>query len=478
MRLNRILLLLTAAVMLACGDDQEEVPNTGGPDAGNESNLTIFFVNDQHGRIDNFSRLKVVVDDAKENGDVLLVSAGDIFAGNPIVDQFAEPGFPMIDIMNEVGFDVGVLGNHEFDFGTDVLAERIDQSNFPWVLANVDASGSVIDQPDPFVTLSVGDLRVTFVGVVETNGKEDDVIPSTHPLRVADLSFQRYDEVLPDFADLKSEEDADILVALTHLGSNADRALANSFPFFDLIIGGHSHERINETINGVPIVQAGANLEALGRIDLVIADQTVTNYQVSLINLASVTGADEEVTATIASYNDDPSFSTVVGQSDFNHQSLDVGCFFTTALREYMEVDFTIQNLGGIRAGIDQGPITRFEIFTMDPFNNRSVAYTKTVGEFERFFCETGSRFVFTGIEVNDTGSDFQIIGDDGAPLPDDQLLTLGVNDYIPAVYDGFFDVADADIRGYTTAEAIIGYLQEINSTIDFEGCERLLQCD
>ncbi|MEM9824402.1 MAG: 5'-nucleotidase C-terminal domain-containing protein, partial [Bacteroidota bacterium] len=171
-------------------------------------------------------------------------------------------------------------------------------------------------------------------------------------------------------------------------------------------------------------------------------------------------------------------FSTVVGMSDFSHESFDVGCFFTTGLKEFMNVDFTIQNLGGIRAGIDQGPITRMEIFTMDPFNNQSVAFTKTVGEFENFFCETGSRFFFSGIQIDDSGNDFQIVDANGVPLPDNQELTMGVNDYIPAVFDDFFDFEDADIKDYTTAQAIIGYLQNINSTIDFKGCSRVLQCD
>ena len=474
MKVKLIAISFLIISIFSCGNDSEN--NNPNPDQGVD--LSIFFVNDQHGRINNFSKVKAIVDEARAEGNVLLVSAGDLFAGNPIVDQFSEPGFPMIDIMNQIGFDVGVLGNHEFDFGTEILEERIQQSQFPWILANVDASNSAISQPTPFVTLSVGRFRVTFLGLLETNGKENDIIPSTHPLRVADLSFQKHQDVVGNFADLKSQENADVLVALTHLGSDADRNLARNYPFFDFIIGGHSHERINETVNNIPIVQAGANLELLGRIDLKIENQTITDFDVTMINLDIASESDADLAATIAGYNDDPSFSTVVGQSDFNHQSFDVGCFFTTALKEFMEVDFTIQNLGGIRAGIDQGPITRFEIFTMDPFNNQSVAFTKTVGEFETFFCQTGARFLFTGIHIDDSGNDFQIVDSNGVPLPNDQELTMGVNDFIPAIYDDFFDFQEADIKSYTTAEAIIGYLQNINSTVDFEGCSRVLECN
>lgn len=472
LRLHFVISFLFIA-LLSCGDDPGFVyPEEVKPD------LTIFFVNDQHGQINNFSKVKALVDAAKAEGNALLVSAGDVFSGNPVVDQYSEQGFPMIDIMNQVGFEVAVLGNHEFDFGPDVLEDRISQSQFPWIVANMDASNSAVSQPAPHVTLSVGDLRVTFLGLLETNGKEGDIIPSTHPLKVTDFSFQRHTDVVGNYADLKAQENADVLVALTHLGSGADRELARTTSFFDLIIGGHSHEIINETVNDVPIAQAGANLQLLGKIELSIENQEVTDVTISTIDLNNVTATDAALEATIASYNDNPELAAVVGQSEFNHQSWDVGCFYTEALKEYMNVDFTIQNLGGIRAGIDQGPITRFEIFRMDPFNNGSMAFTKTVAEFETFFCQAGQPFLFSGIQVDDSGNDVQILDGNGVPLADDTQLTLGVNDYIVAIYNDFFDVQEADIRDYTTAEAIIGYLQNINATINYEGCVRVFECN
>ncbi|MEO0340585.1 MAG: metallophosphoesterase, partial [Bacteroidota bacterium] len=134
MKITRLLLFFLLLSVWSCDDGSEvssPIPVNMDP------NLTIFFVNDNHGRINNFSKVKAIVDEAKSDGNVLLVSAGDIFAGNPIVDQFSEPGFPMIDIMNQTGFDVATIGNHEFDFGTQVLEDRVKQSDFPWILANV-----------------------------------------------------------------------------------------------------------------------------------------------------------------------------------------------------------------------------------------------------------------------------------------------------------------------------------------------------
>ncbi len=72
--------------------------------------LTIFFVNDQHGQLDNFSKIKHIIDQEKLKTNVITACSGDIFSGNPVVDNYPEKGFPMIDIMNQVGFDISVLG--------------------------------------------------------------------------------------------------------------------------------------------------------------------------------------------------------------------------------------------------------------------------------------------------------------------------------------------------------------------------------
>ena len=78
-------------------------------------NLTIFFVNDQHGQLDNFSKIKYIIDKEKQETNVIVACSGDMFSGNPVVDNYPEKGYPMIDVMNKVGFDITVFGNHEFD---------------------------------------------------------------------------------------------------------------------------------------------------------------------------------------------------------------------------------------------------------------------------------------------------------------------------------------------------------------------------
>jgi len=168
--------VLFSVMLWSCNDSVEPVPTE------ESFNLTIFHVNDQHGRLENFARIKHIVDQEKQNNNVLLVSAGDIFSGNPVVDNYPDKGYPIIDIMNQTGFDVTAIGNHEYDYGEATFKNRIEQATFEWVCANVDMSNSVIDQPPAFTTITVNDLKITFLGLVETNGSPG-TIPSSHPCK-------------------------------------------------------------------------------------------------------------------------------------------------------------------------------------------------------------------------------------------------------------------------------------------------------
>jgi len=119
-KLFPFLALLLVVGFISCKEKGSNAPNPS-----NEEHLTIFFTNDMHGQLNNFAKIKHIVDAEKENTNVLLVSAGDIFSGNPIVDQYNEKGYPIIDVMNKTGYDISVLGNHEFDYGLTNLKNRI-----------------------------------------------------------------------------------------------------------------------------------------------------------------------------------------------------------------------------------------------------------------------------------------------------------------------------------------------------------------
>jgi len=208
---------------------------------------------------------------------------------------------------------------------------------------------------------------------------------------------------------------------------------------------------------------------------LKIKDKSIVESTVEFINLSSYNDRDEDLQAIIDVYNDEPSFDRIVGFADSYHDRTEIGCFYTTALKEYMQVDASFQNTGGIRADIDEGDITTLEIFNMDPFNNQSVIFTMTAGEISAFFSETGARLHVSGISLEQTQNGLKVFDESGHVLDDNDILTIGINDYIPAVYDQYFPLEKANIQDLTTAETIIEYLDNINSTLSYDGCDQVV---
>ena len=123
---------------------------------GKQTEIIILHTNDMHSKIDNMAKLAYLADSLRKlHPFVFLVSAGDNFTGNPVVDLVPDKGFPMIDLMNQCGFDVSTIGNHEFDLGMELFNKRMDQAKFPFISCNIDASGTLLKQPKPFVVFSI-----------------------------------------------------------------------------------------------------------------------------------------------------------------------------------------------------------------------------------------------------------------------------------------------------------------------------------
>ncbi len=465
-----IFLLAVTILITGCAKENEAIQIDA-------KNLTIFFVNDQHGQLNNFSKIKHIVDLEKLETNVITVCSGDMFSGNPVVDNHPQKGSPMIDVMNRVGFDISVIGNHEFDYGESILTDRINQANFDWVCANVDMGNSSIPEPFEYKTISTNDLKVTFLGLVETNGSDDGTIPSTHPWRVQNLTFERPENVIGQYSNIKTQENSDLYIALTHLGyepsggSLGDSQIAMQYPFFDLIIGGHSHQTINTTINNIPIFQSGSYLNNLGKIELTIKNKTIESINYELIDLNTYSEYDTELKAIVDEYNDLPYLNEVIGYSHLYHEKSKVGCFYTDALKGVMNVDVTFQNTGGVRSALNEGDITKREIFEVSPFNNGTVIYEMSVSDIKNFLEGSRSGFYYSGIQLEQIGNDIRIKDLNGNIIPDGTILTIGTNDYIPAVYENYFPLV-GNVQSLTAAETIISYLENNNSQVNYPNCD------
>ncbi len=188
------------------------------------------------------------------NGDFLFPS---------ILSTF-DKGKHRIELFNAMGVDLVVLGNHEFDFGPDIVKERISESNFLWFGANTyDLEGNYFTGEKQTLIKDVDGVKVGFFGIV-TN--ETPILSSCDNK----VLFCPLIHTAKRMCRQLKEEGADVIVALTHLFIAEDRKLAKEVPEIDVILGGHDHDPIMWFENNTMIMKTGQNAYFLGRIDLQI----------------------------------------------------------------------------------------------------------------------------------------------------------------------------------------------------------------
>jgi len=193
-----------------------------------------------------------------------------------------------------------------------------------------------------------------------------------------------------------------------------------------------------------------------------------------LINLDNYNEYDQDLKEVIDTYNSNANLDEVIGYSEAFHSKAGVGSFYTDILRQEMKVDLSFQNPGGIRNTLDEGDILKHEIYSIDPFNNGSVIYTMTVKEIKDFLKGSKSAVHYSGIEIEQENQYINIYKNN-QELSDETTLTIGVNDYIPAIYDTYFTQNPIELP-YTTAEGIINYLNNNSEPINYSQINRYFQ--
>jgi 5'-nucleotidase/UDP-sugar diphosphatase len=293
------------------------------------------------------------------------------------------------------------------------------------------------------------------------------------------IEFNEPENVVGQYQNLKTEEDADLFIALTHLGLYnyrddilGDDQLAHQFPYFDLIIGGHTNELLDTVINDIPVLIANKYLNYLGRTRLKLKDKAIISMQTDHIDLNSIINFDADMQEKIDGYHSAMSYlQDVIGNSEINLDRYQTGCFYVDALREYMNVDLTFQNPGGVRAGLDQGSISIADIYSIEPFNNGTVIYEMTVLEIEDFLTESGSGFYYSGLILENSDGELFIRDTEGNLLEDNDVLSVGINDYIPAVYGNLFPES-GETQELTAAETLTHYLLESSAEVYYPVCD------
>lgn len=499
-RLIRLLVVILAAGLLfACSStrhaatspDMKKQGSTtvaapAGTVAPDDRQAVIFSVNDMHAAIDNFPKLAWIVDSLRSvYPNLLLIAAGDNQTGNPINDQFPEKGLPMIDLMNAVGFNLSAVGNHEFDTGPEGFSNLILKANFGFICANVSGGGrhSLKISPYKIFTLPNG-LKVAFLGLLQLG---QNGIPDSHPDNVRDFVFRSPCETALEYLWLK--DSSDVFIALTHIGFEEDVKLAETMPAgIDLIIGGHSHTRVDreQIHNGILITQAENKLKYGTLIRLTVNTDGRITRSMQLIDIRNSKKEKPEIRSMVDRYNDNPVLNQVIATATDDFSSYEeLGYLMADAQRAAAGADIALMNPGGVR--IDQlpkGPVTIKNVYQLDPFGNELVVTKLTGSEIfsllraawpvdEKSPIYTSG--ITTGTRVNDQGDpeEIKILTNDGKPLDMNQVYTVAMNSYMTQVYR--YEHADpGQSLFFTTAEALIRYLKQEGNLRSYRGEKRV----
>ena len=392
---KKLLSLLLAAAMLltlaACG----ESPVTG-TDATATEPVVILHTNDVHGAIENYAKVAVLADRyAADGAYVLVLDAGDYSQGDSTVSL--SQGAAAIELMNMVGYDAAALGNHEFDYGYEVLKTNMASAQFPVLAANVLYNGELAFD-DAAVFTSPGGTRIGVFGL-----DTPETATKAHPGKIAGVTFAGGEElykIAQEQVDLLKQEGCNYIICLGHLGIDDETAatanrsidLLANVTGIDVFIDGHSHsteEEIVEKTNAdrkvgeTILTSTGTKLENIGVVT--IKDSAITTECVATEGIEIP--ADSEIAARAAAIiaEVDAEYGTVFAKTEVTlngekapgnrTEETNLGDLITDALvwkatQEGEAVDAAITNGGGIRATIEAGDITKKDINTVLPFGN------------------------------------------------------------------------------------------------------------
>ena len=442
-----------------------------------ETSIVIYSTNDTHGSIKNYAKIaKFFQNERLKNPHIIVMSGGDIFLGNPIVDQHEQRGLPMIELMNKVGYEYATFGNHEFDYGQEVLAQRICNAGFQFLCANihVNEKESEIIQPKPYSIIKIDGIKIGILGLVETSKKNNGKwLPSAHPEHLQGMTFT--DPIETAFKYKKLRKKCHIFVGLFHIGYDNDLKIAQAMPELDVIIGGHSHTRIKSTQieNGVLITQAQDDLEFIGKTTITLKKKKIINKTFELINVENLEEEDLETKEIIQRYYDESPLNQVLAKAtaQFNGKN-PLGSLMTDAIVNIHQVDFAFQNSGGVRIGILQkGNITLADVSKLDPFGNTIMIYEMTPDEIRTLIKNSHQKYN-QQVDLLPAGLKYTIYTKDGSAtritltdmegklLNENKRYKVAMNSYISSSYKFDKTIPGKELN-VKTLDILIEYLKQ-----------------
>ncbi len=459
--------------------------------------LTILHVNDTHGRILPYAEAMsgerqmvggaaylapMIEEERSKNPDgTLLLSAGDMFQGTPVSNLFK--GRSVTDVMNYLKFDGMAIGNHEFDWGMDVLRQLAASSRFPYLSANIrDERGRYLPGVKQYIIVERKKVKIAIIGMTTP------AVPLiTKPGRFRHMSVNRPEKILPQLIKRVKDEGAVIIIVLSHLGLDADRDLAQKIPGIDIIVGGHSHKSLENpvVVGNTIIVQAGAYGLYLGVLKLKIDPDTgkilshTQEKELEKVMAGKDRPYDKGLAGIVQAYYGriEKEYSKVVGETSvplvrYHQRESNIGNFICDAMRKKTGADMALINSGAIRNNIPKGRITMEQVFTLLPFDDNLVTMT-LAGKQILEILEQNAKLEYgilqvSGMEIRydlsePAGSRVREVHIGRRSLDREKIYTVTTVDYLAAGGDAFSPFKEGKNILYGTAlkDILVSYLKK-----------------
>ena len=353
--------------------------------------LTIIQLNDSHGYIEEhwehffegdhakyiraggYPRIKAYVDKVRKskNNNVLFLDGGDTFHGTyPVVETKGEI---LVALLNEMKLG-GMTAHWEFAYGPDRFKEIVSQLNYPMLAINVYDKNTDELVFDPYVVKEINGIKIGVIGIAAYI--VDKVMPKHFS---TGLYFTMGNKELPRYIrELKDDQDVDIVVVLSHLGFPQEVKLAQEVAGIDVLLSSHTHNRLYEAVevNDTIILQSGCHGSFLGRLDIVVENKKIVEYEHRLKVLDDSVKEDlkmkDLVNKKMEPYRE--KLDKVYGktETDLNRYLVlesTMDNFLLNAIIDYTGADLAFSNGWRYGAPIVKGEITENDLWNIIPVN-------------------------------------------------------------------------------------------------------------
>lgn len=406
---------------------------------------------------------------AEMHGNALLVDAGDIMEGTPFgLEYTGEPDFAA---MRAAGYDAATPGNHDFRISLDGFYRNLRIASFPIVCANL------IDRKTgkPAVpAYKVDDFRGAKIAVFGLTVPSPEFQSAKEGLDFLD-PFETAKKLVPEL-----RKQADVVIALSHLGSADDERLAKEVPGIDVIVGGHSHARLAApkfvshgrsgafALNGTIVLQAYEHGAELGRLDLRLRRNngpfTLMSYSGRLIPITSDIPDDPATAKVIERYYRPIAkhYDELIGEATATLYNLGAESavlnLICDSMREASGAQIAMYGTGGVRGDILQGPIRVWDIASVIPYAHKIVVLDMTGAQVKQILIRFPYKPGVSGMRYHMAGNRIIEATVDGQPIDDKAVYKLATIDWLVGLY--FQSIPAGKTLDITAQQAVVNYIK------------------